>query len=142
MSRWTDFLQRFYGDAHEGDRQRWLAILGLNRQLAGADSRTKVLTVLVDEAVRLFGAERISNIMEKMGQSYLCKPSSRGINALHGRASDICLQKQAQAGKPTPLRVHNARGEGRWRGISFYPIPSPYSLTLLPFHLARYCPVC
>jgi serine/threonine-protein kinase PknK len=58
MSRWTDFLQRLRGDAHDGERQRWLAILGLNRRLALADGRTAVLTVLVDEAVRLFGAER------------------------------------------------------------------------------------
>lgn len=46
------------GDAHDTDRQRWLAIVGLNRQLAAADSQKQVLTVLVDEAVRLFGAER------------------------------------------------------------------------------------
>jgi DNA-binding NtrC family response regulator len=58
MSRWTDFLQRLRGDGNDGERQRWLAILGLNRRLAGADGRTAVLTVLVDEAVRLFGAER------------------------------------------------------------------------------------
>jgi len=58
VSRWTDFLQRLRGDARDTERQRWLAILGLNRQLAGADTRAAVLTVLVDEAVRLFGAER------------------------------------------------------------------------------------
>ena len=58
MKRWTDFLQRLRGDARDGERQRWLTILGLNRQLAAADSRSAVLTVLVDEAVRLFGAER------------------------------------------------------------------------------------
>ena len=58
MARWTDFLQRLRGDVRDADRQRWLALLGLNRQLARADSRTGVLTVLVDEAVRLFGAER------------------------------------------------------------------------------------
>ena len=58
MARWTDFLARLRGDVRDGERQRWLAILGLNRQLATADSRSAVLTVLVDEAVRLFGAER------------------------------------------------------------------------------------
>jgi DNA-binding NtrC family response regulator len=58
MARWTDFLQRLRGDVRDGERQRWLAILGLNRQLAAASSRSAVLTVLVDEAVRLFGAER------------------------------------------------------------------------------------
>ncbi len=58
MSRWTDFVQRLRGDPRDTDRQRWLAILGLNRQLAGAEGRRQVLTVLVDEAVRLFGAER------------------------------------------------------------------------------------
>lgn len=56
--RWADFLQRLRGDGRDGERQRWLAILGLNRQLAAADGRAAVLTVLVDEAVRLFGAER------------------------------------------------------------------------------------
>ncbi len=58
MTRWTDFLQRLRGDVHESDRNRWLAILGLNRQLAAAAGQREVLTVLVDEAVRLFGAER------------------------------------------------------------------------------------
>ncbi|MBL8754984.1 MAG: sigma 54-interacting transcriptional regulator, partial [Planctomycetes bacterium] len=58
MKRWADFLQRLRGDARDGERQRWLTILGLNRQLAAAESRVAVLTVLVDEAVRLFGAER------------------------------------------------------------------------------------
>ncbi|MBM4060132.1 MAG: GAF domain-containing protein [Planctomycetes bacterium] len=58
MARWSDFLQRLRGDANDTDRQRWLAILGLNRQLAAAQSQRQVLTVLVDEAVRLFGAER------------------------------------------------------------------------------------
>jgi len=58
MSRWADFLQRLRGDAHEGDRQRSLAILGLNHKLAAAADQRAVLTVLVDEAVRLFGAER------------------------------------------------------------------------------------
>jgi DNA-binding NtrC family response regulator len=58
MSRWADFLQRLRGDARDPERQRWTAILGLNRRLAAADGRTAVLTVLVDEAVRLFGAER------------------------------------------------------------------------------------
>jgi len=58
MARWSDFLARLRGDVPDRERQRWLAILGLNRQLAIADSRSAVLTVLVDEAVRLFGAER------------------------------------------------------------------------------------
>ena len=58
MARWTDFLQRLRGDARDPERQRWLAILALNRRLASADSEAAVLGVLVDEAVRLFGAER------------------------------------------------------------------------------------
>ena len=58
MSRWGDFLQRLRGDPRDDDSHRWLAILGLNRQLAAAGDRKDVLTVLVDEAVRLFGAER------------------------------------------------------------------------------------
>ena len=58
MPRWSDFLQRLRGDGRDAERERWLAILGLNRHLALADDRRAVLTVLVDEAVRLFGAER------------------------------------------------------------------------------------
>lgn len=58
MPRWAEFLQRLRGDGRDAERERWLAILGLNRQLALADDRRAVLTVLVDEAVRLFGAER------------------------------------------------------------------------------------
>ena len=58
MTRWSDFLQRLRGDVRDDDRNRWLAILGLNRQLAAAEGQRQVLTVLVDEAVRLFGAER------------------------------------------------------------------------------------
>ena len=52
------FLQRLRGDLPDAERQRWLAILELNRHLAAAATRAAVLTVLVDEAVRLFGAER------------------------------------------------------------------------------------
>jgi len=58
MARWSEFLSRLRGDRSSTDHQRWLAILALNRQLAGAESKKQVLTVLVDEAVRLFGAER------------------------------------------------------------------------------------
>jgi DNA-binding NtrC family response regulator len=58
MARWADFLQRLRGDGEDADRQRWLAILGLNRELAKVESKKQVLTLLVDEAVRLFGAER------------------------------------------------------------------------------------
>ncbi|MFO1030040.1 MAG: sigma-54-dependent Fis family transcriptional regulator [Planctomycetota bacterium] len=58
MTRWSDFLARLRGDLPDRERQRWLLILELNRRLAAADSRAAVLTVLVDEAVRLFGAER------------------------------------------------------------------------------------
>ena len=58
MARWNEFLQRLRGDDRDRERQRWLAILGLNRRLAAVDSRAAVLTVLVDEAVRVFGAER------------------------------------------------------------------------------------
>jgi DNA-binding NtrC family response regulator len=58
MLRWAEFLRRLRGDARDPERQRWLAILGLNRQLVDAADRTAVLTVVVDEAVRLFGAER------------------------------------------------------------------------------------
>ena len=58
MARWMNILQRLRGDLPDAERQRWLAILELNRQLAAAATRAAVLTVLVDEAVRLFGAER------------------------------------------------------------------------------------
>ncbi|MBZ0154189.1 MAG: sigma 54-interacting transcriptional regulator, partial [Planctomycetes bacterium] len=58
MARWAHFLQRLRGDVTEVERQRMTAILGLNRSLVAAADRGAVLTVLVDEAVRLFGAER------------------------------------------------------------------------------------
>ncbi|MBX3463868.1 MAG: sigma 54-interacting transcriptional regulator [Planctomycetes bacterium] len=58
MPRWTDFLHRLRGESRAEDRDRMRAVLALNRQLAAAAGRQQVLTVLVDEAVRLFGAER------------------------------------------------------------------------------------
>lgn len=58
MSRWADFVQRLRGDSRDPDVGRALAILGLNRSLAAAENQKQVLTTLVDEAVRLFGAER------------------------------------------------------------------------------------
>ncbi len=37
MARWGDFLQRLRGDDRDRERQRWLAILGLNRALAALE---------------------------------------------------------------------------------------------------------
>jgi transcriptional regulator with GAF, ATPase, and Fis domain len=57
--RFADFLARLRGDRDEdGDRARLLAVLGLNRELALASDRRQLLTALLDEAVRLFAAER------------------------------------------------------------------------------------
>ncbi|MGC6489547.1 MAG: sigma 54-interacting transcriptional regulator [Planctomycetota bacterium] len=70
MARWSDFLQRLRGDGRDAERERWLAILGLNRQLALAGDRRAVLTVLVDEAVRLFGAERGFLIARQAGPGF------------------------------------------------------------------------
>ena len=56
--RFADLLARLRSGAQDGDRQRLLAILSLNRELAKAEGRRALLLLLVDEAVRLFGAER------------------------------------------------------------------------------------
>jgi DNA-binding NtrC family response regulator len=58
MPHWPEFLKRLRGEPHGKDQQRALAILQVNHKLAVAADQRQVLTVLVDEAVRLFGAER------------------------------------------------------------------------------------
>ncbi|MBK8098860.1 MAG: sigma 54-interacting transcriptional regulator [Planctomycetes bacterium] len=58
MARFADFLARLRGEGRDPERARLLAILGLNRQLAKAEGKKQLLTMLVDEAVQLFGAER------------------------------------------------------------------------------------
>ena len=70
MPRWADFLQRLRGDGRDAERERWLAILDLNRQLALVEDRRAVLTVLVDAAVRLFGAERGFLIRRAAGEGF------------------------------------------------------------------------
>lgn len=90
MARWTDFLQRLRGDARDAERQRWLAILGLNRRLATADSRAAVLTVLVDEAVRLFGAERGFLISRKPEHS-AAEPSKAAGQPTGNVPAGICI---------------------------------------------------
>jgi len=56
-ARFDDFLQRLRG-GDDRDKGRLAALLGLNRELAKASDRRQLLLLLVDEAVRLFGAER------------------------------------------------------------------------------------
>ncbi len=70
MARFAEFLARMRGGGDDQDRNRLLAILSLNRELAKAADRRQLLTLLVDEAVRLFGAER----------GFLCmpQPGTRG----------------------------------------------------------------
>lgn len=58
MAHWPEFLKRLRGEPHAADQQRALAILQVNHKLAAAADQRQVLTVLVDEAVALFGAER------------------------------------------------------------------------------------
>ncbi|MGE3173572.1 MAG: sigma 54-interacting transcriptional regulator [Planctomycetota bacterium] len=58
MARFGEFLARLRGGGDDADRGRLSAILSLNRELAQAKDRRQLLTLLVDEAVRLFRAER------------------------------------------------------------------------------------
>jgi transcriptional regulator with GAF, ATPase, and Fis domain len=59
MARFSEFLARLRGGGgNEQDSKRLTAILSLNRELAKASDRKQVLVRLVDEAVRLFAAER------------------------------------------------------------------------------------
>ena len=59
IPKFSEFLARLRGGGGgEQDAQRLSAILSLNRELAKAADRKQVLVRLVDEAVRLFGAER------------------------------------------------------------------------------------
>jgi DNA-binding NtrC family response regulator len=80
MKRLADFLQRLRGDAREDDRQRWFAILSVNRLLAAADDRQKALTVLVDEAVRTFGAERGFLVVRRNGEPRYAVEVARSLD--------------------------------------------------------------
>ena len=56
--RFTDFLARLRSAARDTEHARLAAILEMNRGLAAADDRRALLTLLIDEAVKLFRAER------------------------------------------------------------------------------------
>lgn len=56
--RFADFLSRLRSGASERERARLAALLGLNRELARAQDLRTLLTLLLDEAIALFGAER------------------------------------------------------------------------------------
>lgn len=58
LGRFGEFLSRLRGGAGEEERARLAAILQLNRALAQAEDRRALLTLLLDEAVALFHAER------------------------------------------------------------------------------------
>ena len=79
MARFAEFLARLRGGGEPRDRERLSAILGLNRQLAKAADRRQVLTLLVDEAVRLFGAER----------GFLCVRQAEGEDGLESSAFSV-----------------------------------------------------
>lgn len=107
MARWHDFLQRLRGDDRDGERQRWLAILGLNRRLAAVDSRGAVLTVLVDEAVRLFGAER--------GFLVVCAAAAPGFRVEVARSFEReAVAHPERKVSTTILQRALERGEGRF----------------------------
>ncbi|MFM1870699.1 MAG: hypothetical protein RL398_121, partial [Planctomycetota bacterium] len=80
MSRWADFVQRLRGDARDPDVGRALAILGLNRSLAAAENQKQVLTTLVDEAVRLFGAERGFLVLGAPGEGRYAVAVARSLD--------------------------------------------------------------
>jgi DNA-binding NtrC family response regulator len=56
--RFSDLLARLRGGPRDAERARLAAILELNRGLALAKDRRSLLVLLLDEAVKLFGAER------------------------------------------------------------------------------------
>ncbi len=56
--RFAEFLARMRRGASEQDRVRLAAVLRLNRELAGAEDRSAFVQTLLDEAIRLFRAER------------------------------------------------------------------------------------
>ncbi|MGE0142138.1 MAG: sigma 54-interacting transcriptional regulator [Planctomycetota bacterium] len=56
--RFADFLARLRKGMSDRDRARLFAVLELNRALAGAVDQRGLLVQLLDEAVRLFAAER------------------------------------------------------------------------------------
>ena len=56
--RFAEFVARLRRGSGERDRARLAAVLELNRALAKADDRKALLDLLLDEAVRLFAAER------------------------------------------------------------------------------------
>ncbi len=56
--RFADFVARLRRGSGERDRARLAVVLELNRALAKAENRKTLLELLLDEAVRLFAAER------------------------------------------------------------------------------------
>ncbi|MDA0934808.1 MAG: sigma-54-dependent Fis family transcriptional regulator [Planctomycetota bacterium] len=56
--RFAEFLSRMRRGASEQDRVRLASVLRLNRELAGAEDRDAFVQTLLDEAIRLFRAER------------------------------------------------------------------------------------
>jgi serine/threonine-protein kinase PknK len=56
--RFTDFLARLRKGPKDPERERLAGLLELNRALAAAHDRKQLLTLLLDHAIGLFGAER------------------------------------------------------------------------------------
>ncbi len=67
-SRFTEFLARLRQSSSTQDRERLTAILTVNRALASARDEAGVLRLFLDEAIRLFGAERGFVVMREEGQ--------------------------------------------------------------------------
>jgi DNA-binding NtrC family response regulator len=56
--RFAEFLDRLRKGVRDSERARLAAILGLNRALADAADQKALLNLMLDEAIRTFGAER------------------------------------------------------------------------------------
>lgn len=79
--RFADFLNRLRRGVREEERARLVSILGLNRALADARDIRSMLASLLDEAVRLFGAERGFVVLRDGPGEDLDVPVARSLDA-------------------------------------------------------------
>lgn len=104
MPHWPEFLKRLRGEPRPADQQRALAILQVNHRLAAAADQQKVLTVLVDEAVRLFGAER----------GFLVVQGPQGAKVELARNLDCEAIANAERKLSSTILQRALRGEAVW----------------------------
>ena len=78
--RFTDLLDRLRKSKQDPDRARLAAILELNRALARVEDRRALLNLLLDEAVRLFGAERGFVVLGEGDPASWSVPAARSLD--------------------------------------------------------------